>query len=120
MLVGCSSSSSAPAATPESATSVESYPTPPYQLREDRQGYATAYVVDDLTDDELSRVLFDINDRFKTLDKTGGWFIQINCKSFDGPRQANGKLAYDNLGVAQTGMTGLFPEFDALPQRQEC
>lgn len=120
VVAGCSSSSE-PAPAPEpTTTAIADFPTPPYQLQEDREGYATAYVVDQYSDDELSRVFFDINDRFKQLGKTGGWFVSINCKGFDGQRLANGKLAYDSLGIAQTGMSSLFPEFEVLPSRQDC
>lgn len=122
VIAGCSTGS-APAAepAPTSSTFVQALPTPPYQLREDRDGWATAYVVDQLSDDELSRVFRDARSRIIEQGAEGGWRVSINCRSYDGPRLGNGKFAIDSLGAAQTGLAAPGrAEFEALPNRQPC
>ena len=96
-------------------------PTPPYQLREDRDGWATVYVVDDLSDDELSRVFQDARKRIVGQGGTGGWHVSINCGSYEGPRLGNGVFAVDALGAARTGLDGPGRvKFEALPNREPC
>lgn len=121
MIAGCGTSAGpAPVAGPSSSY-VAPLPTPPYQLREDRDGWATVYVVDQLSDDELSRVFRDARLRIIDGDAEGGWFVSVNCGSYDGPRLGNGKFAIDDLGAAQTGLAAPGRvEFEALPNRQPC
>lgn len=121
MIAGCSSST--PAAVPVSPSSsfVAPLPTPPYQLREDRDGYATVYVIDQLSDDELSRVFRDARSRLIEHGAQGGWFVSVNCGSYEGPRLGDGKFAVDRLGAAQTGLAGPGRlEFEPLPGREPC
>lgn len=121
MIAGCSSSTPAAAPVSPSSSFVAPLPTPPYQLREDRDGWATVYVVDQLSDDELSRVFRDARSRIMDQGTEGGWFVSVNCGSYDGPRLANGKFAIDALGAAQTGLDGPGRVgFEPLPNRQPC
>lgn len=104
-----------------SSSFVAPLPAPVYQLREDRDEWATAYVIDQLTDDELSRVFMDARKRIIEQGAEGGWHISINCGSYDGPRLGNGMFALDALGAAKTGLDGPGRvEFEPLPNRQPC
>lgn len=121
MLVSCSGSEDRgdPPSEPTTVTT-NPYPTPPYQLRQDRNGWVTAYVIDQFSDDELSRVFYDVLGRLKQQGVEGGWRVSINCGSYEGPRLGNGKFAVDQLGAAQVGFTRPDAEFETLPNRAEC
>lgn len=122
MIAGCSTEDE-PAASPTSPSSTfeAPLPTPPYQLREDRDEWATAYVIDDLSDDELSRVFRDARARIIDQGGVGGWHVSINCGSYEGPRLGNGVFAVDALGAARTGLDGPGRvKFEALPNREPC
>lgn len=122
VIAGCGTSASEPAAVAGPSSSyLAPLPTPPYQLREDRDGWATAYVIDQLSDDELSRVFQDARKRIVDGGAEGGWHVSVNCGSYDGARLGNGKFAIDQLGAAQTGLAAAGrAEFEALPNRQPC
>lgn len=122
MIAGCSTEDEPAAAPVSPSSSFEApLPTPPYQLREDRDEWATAYVVDDLSDDELSRVFQDARKRIVGQGGTGGWHVSINCGSYEGPRLGNGVFAVDALGAARTGLDGPGRvKFEALPNREPC
>lgn len=121
VITGCSTDSEPAAVAGPSSSFVAPLPTPPYQLREDRDGWATAYVIDELTDDELSRVFQDARKRIVEQGAEGGWFVSVNCGSYEGPRLGNGKFAVDALGAAQTGLAAPGrADFEPLPDRQPC
>ncbi|SFA38200.1 hypothetical protein SAMN05444374_10187 [Rhodococcoides kroppenstedtii] len=124
VLAGCGSAATeptAPTTTTRPAATTNPYPLPAYDYVETRDGYISAFVNKQLTDDELSRIFYNLKSWYTTQDKEGGWFVQINCGTPDGPRLANGKFALDNLGAAQTGLAGAGAgEFAPLDTRQPC
>ena len=119
---------------PVTATSVFALPTPSYVtqvpaatpefwLRTDRNntkspgGYITAVVTQVPTYEGIQAIVADV--RAMKRHEQGGWFLNIDCghsqTDTTGPRIANAKFAFDNLGAAQTGLSKYGQSVDVLP-----
>ena len=111
-----------PQVTTTSAPSTE-VPAPEFWLRTDREntrspgGYITAIVRTVPTYDQLLAIVRDVRAMKRT--SQGGWFLAIDCgttqQDTGGPRIANAKFAFDNLGAAQTGLTKFGQSLDVNP-----
>ena len=97
--------------------------TPEFWLRTDREntkspgGYITAVVTEVPTYEQIQAIVTDV--RAMKRHEQGGWFLNIDCghsqTDTTGPRIANAKFAFDNLGAAQTGLTKYGQSVDVLP-----